>query len=58
MKHGMFFRSAVPEMLVKVHEKMDRGKCRAVLEENMLEGAQDLRHGAEFDHPKYVYYSK
>ncbi|KAK1789282.1 hypothetical protein P4O66_015226, partial [Electrophorus voltai] len=54
-KHGggsimlwVCFSSAGKGKLVRVDGKMDGAKCRAILEENLLEAAKDLRLGRRF----------
>uniref|UniRef100_A0A669BVS3 Tc1-like transposase DDE domain-containing protein n=1 Tax=Oreochromis niloticus TaxID=8128 RepID=A0A669BVS3_ORENI len=42
------FSSAGPGKLVRVEGKMDGAKYRAILEENLLESAKDLRLGRRF----------
>ena len=53
VKHGGImlwgcFSSAVTGKLVRVDGKMDGAKYRAILEENLLEAAKNLRLGRRF----------
>lgn len=55
MKHGMFFTSAIPEMLVRVHEEMDRRKMQSSPGRKHVRGSTRLEEGAEFERPKHIY---